>query len=40
MILTQRCGDKGVRVPRLVKLLSFTLKAMPNPENNDGTGMD
>jgi len=38
--LTQRSGDKGVRVPRLVKLLSFALKDMPHPENNDGTGMN
>jgi hypothetical protein len=29
-----------IRVPRLVKSLSFTLKAMPHAENNDGTGMN
>ncbi len=38
--LMQRSVDKGVQVPHLVKLLSLTLKARPNPENNDGTGMN
>jgi len=32
--LSQRSGDKGIRVTRLVKLLPLTFKAMPYPEND------
>ncbi|SNY97176.1 hypothetical protein SAMN04488142_1753 [Halomonas sp. hl-4] len=40
LALTPRSVDKGVKVPRWVKLLSLTLEAMPNPEDNDGTGIN